>query len=439
MPQTFPLYRRFFGYGLIAATLLVGYGLWLWSLWKADALYDNVWKYPAKVGSHGTLMLMCWAFILATRFRLVEWLFGGLDKVYKAHRLVGEAAFFLIFLHPVFLAVAFADEAGGFLRYLLLPTDWVRITGVVALAAFCLLVVLSIYVKIAYHKWKRTHDFFGLLLVLIVVHAVISGGEIMAFPLLTLWHGVWVAVGLSAYVYIRLLYRFVGPQYDVVTTEVKDIGDSITEVFLEPVGRPLYFYPGQFIYISFDTDAVTEEPHPFSLSSPADSRRLRLSIKRLGDWTSNVGAIQAGEPARIWGPYGHFAESLFRNTSVHAVLIGGGIGITPFLSIIRSPAFASRRGRATLIYSAPRPESLVYDNEIKTTADNLPNLSYISHNSGDEGFINRQYLESKLQAPLAEHLFMICGPGPMMEAFRNFLTAAGVPAQNIVMEDFSVR
>ncbi len=440
MPKTPTIYRRTAGYSLIVGTLLVGYALWIGSLWAADAWYENPWTYPAKVGSHGCLMLMCWAFILATRFRPVEWLFGGLDKVYKAHRYVGEAAFFLIFLHPIFLAVALGDEAGGFWRYLWFSDDWVRNTGLIAFFAFVFLVVVSIYVKIAYHRWKRTHDFFGLLLVLVVVHGAISGGEIMAFPLLTVWHGAWVAIGLSAYVYIRVLYRYIGPQYDVVTDEVReDIGDRVTEIYLEAKGRPMVAQPGQFLYISFDADAVTEEPHPFSISSPPEDPRIRLSIKRLGDWTGDIDNIRKGERARIWGPYGHFSEALLRRGDFPAVLIGGGIGITPFLSIIRSEAFARREAPSTLFYSGPRKDSLVYDKEIAAVAEKIGQLSYVRHVSDEEGFINRAFLEKHLERPLPEYLFLVCGPGPMMDAFRDFLTEAGVSRSQLVMEDFAIR
>ena len=439
MPQDVSFYRRWAGYGLLTTTILIGLGLWIGSLWAADAWYDSAWKYPAKVGSHTTLMLMCWAFILATRFRPVEWLFGGLDKVYKAHRRIGEAAFFLIWLHPVFLAVAFSDDIAGFFRYLWFSGDWIRNTGIIALAAFTLLVVLSIYLKIAYHRWKRTHDLFGLLLVLIIVHAVISGGEIMAFPVLTMWHGAWVAAGLMAYIYIRLLYRFAGPQYDFVTAEVANIGDNITEIHLDPVGRPMKFHPGQFLYVSFDSNAVSREPHPFSISSPPESSRLRLSIKRLGDWTGDVSSIHNGEPARVWGPYGHFAETLLKRPGAPAVLIGGGIGITPFLSIVRSQAFAERTGDTTLIYSAPTKEKLVYAKEIAETAESLPHFRFVRHVSDDEGFIDRDYLENLLDRPLPEHAFHLCGPEAMTDTFQSFLTNAGVPRKQIIMEDFNIR
>jgi predicted ferric reductase len=439
MPKNLPSKRIWTGLGAVAITVLISYGLWLWAMFDAGELYDNPLKYPAKIGSHGTLILMCWAFILATRFRPIEWLFGGLDKVYKAHRYVGEAAFFLIFLHPVFLALAFSDDVAGFFRYLWFSDDWVRNTGIIALLGFILLVVLSIYVKIAYHLWKRTHDFFGLLLAIIVVHAIISGGEIMQYPILMAWHGFWVAIGLTSYVYIRVLYRFWGPQYDYLTSHVREIGDSISEVYLEPFGRPMHARPGQFVYISFDTDAVTEEPHPFSISSPPDEPEMRLSIKRLGDWTSNVVKIDDGEPARIWGPYGHFSDYLFKHPKLPAVLIGGGIGITPFLSIVRSKAFSKRSGPSTLIYSVPRKRAAVYAEELQQAIDSLEQTSLVQHFSDEEGYIDQGMLEGILQHPLKNYLFLICGPAIMMESLKSLLTEAGVKPKQIVMEDFAIR
>jgi predicted ferric reductase len=439
MPHNLPNKRIWLGLMVVVATVLTSYALWIWALFDAGEWYDNPLKYPAKFGSHGTLTLMCWAFILATRFRPIEWLFGGLDKVYKAHRYVGEAAFFLIFLHPLFLALAFSDNVAGFFRYLWFSGDWVRNTGITAMIGFIILVTLSIYVKIAYHRWKRSHDLFGLLLVLIVFHGIISGGEIMRYPVLTVWHGFWVAIGLSSYIYIRVLYRFFGPQYDYVTSHIQEIGDAISEVYLEPLGRPMYFRPGQFVYISFDTDAVTEEPHPFSISSPPHESEMRLSIKRLGDWTSDVVKIDRSEPARIWGPYGHFSDYLFRHPKLPAVLIGGGIGITPFLSIVRSKAFYNRSGPSTLIYSVPRKSAGVYGKEIKEAMEGLEQTRLVEHFSDDEGFIDREMLEGLLDQPLKDYLFLMCGPDPMMKAIKSILTEADVKPKQIVMEDFAIR
>jgi predicted ferric reductase len=382
---------------------------------------------------------MCWAFILATRFGWVERLFGGLDKVYKAHRHIGESAFFLIFLHPMFLAVAHADSVSAFFRYLWFSGDWVRNTGLIALAIFILLVVLSIYAKIAYHRWKRSHDFFGALLVLIVLHAVLANGEIMRYPVLMVWHGTWVVLALGAYVYIRVLYRWFGPLYDYTVESVEDVGDAITEILLKPKRRALRPAPGQFIYVSFDADAVNKEPHPFSISSSPEAAHLRLSIKRLGDWTQDVAQIKRGKSGRVWGPYGHFAKLALAQPLMPLVMIGGGIGITPFLSLVASETFAGRGGKSTLVYAISDRSSAVYLEELRTRAEALPHFSFNVHYSDEAGYLDRAYLESVVEQPFLDCLFLVCGPPPLMKSMRTLLADAGVSARQVITEDFEIR
>ncbi|MBE0541077.1 MAG: ferric reductase-like transmembrane domain-containing protein [Verrucomicrobia bacterium] len=434
-----PPKRKWFGYAAVAASLVITYALWLGAMGAADEWYDNPWNYPAKVGSHGTLILMCWAFILATRFRWVERLFGGLDKVYKAHRHIGESAFFLIFLHPVFLAVAHADSVSAFFQYLWFSGNWVRNTGLIALAIFILLVVLSIYSKLAYHLWKRSHDFFGALLVLIVLHAVLANGEIMRYPVLMVWHGTWVVLALAAYAYIRVFYRRFGPLYDYTVESVADIGDAITEIRLKPNRRALRPAPGQFIYVSFDADAVNREPHPFSISSSPEAPHLRLSIKQLGDWTQDVTQIKPGKSGRVWGPYGHFTKLALAEPHMPLVMIGGGIGITPFLSLVASKAFAGRGGKSTLVYAVANRSSAVYLEELRTRAEALPHFTLIEHYSDEAGYVDRAYLESVVAQPFLDCLFMVCGPPPLMAGLRTLLADAGVTARQIIMEDFEIR
>lgn len=434
-----PPKRKWFGYAAVASSLAVTYGLWLGAMGASDEWYDDPWIYPAKVGSHGAVILMCWAFILATRFRWVERLFGGLDKVYKAHRRIGESAFFLILLHPVFLAVAHADSVGIFLRYWWFSADWTRNTGLIALAVFILLVVLSIYSKAAYHRWKRSHDFFGALLVLIVVHAVLAQGEIMRHPVLMIWHGTWVLVALAAFVYIRVFYRWFGPLHECTVESVVDVGDNITEIMLRPRRGFRHPEPGQFIYVSFDADAVDKEPHPFSISSPPEDASLRLSIKRLGDWTQNVDRIRPGRSARIWGPYGHFTRRALDRPLVPLVMIGGGIGVTPFLSLIASEDFALRGGPSFLVYAVPDQSSAVYLHELREREATLPQLALHVHYSDEAGYVDGAYLESILNHEFSECLFMVCGPSPLLTAMRTLLAESGVGPRQVIVEEFDIR
>lgn len=120
-------------------------------------------------------------------------------------------------------------------------------------------------------------------------------------------------------------------------------------------------------------------------------------------------------------------------------MIGGGIGITPFLSVVAAETFANCSGRSTLTYSTPDPASAVYLTELRNRAEELSTHSLVEHYSGEEGFIDRASLENLQSRPLSEYLFMTCGPAPMMNGLKAFLTEAGVRNRQILTEDFEIR
>lgn len=141
----------------------------------------------------------------------------------------------------------------------------------------------------------------------------------------------------------------------------------------------------------------------------------------------------------MWGPYGHFAKLVRDEPLMPLVMIGGGIGITPFLSLVASESFAHRGCGATLIYATPDRPSAVYLDELREREEALPHFSFIAHFSDEAGYVDRAFLEDVLDPPLVDCLFLICGPTPLMEAMRELLADAGVSARQIVTEDFQIR
>ncbi len=431
--------QYYWGYTVVGATTLVSLLIWLGSMWFYDDWYDEPFTYVAKIGSMGATTLMCWVFILSTRFCVVERLFGGLDKVYKAHRRIGQAAFFLILLHPLFLALRGVPEWGEVISFFWFSGDAVRNTGIFALLLFVALIAVSVWISLRYHVWKQTHHFFGLVLLIVIVHMVIANAEIMRYPLLRVWFFAWLAIAVLCYVYIRVLYRWIGPLYDYEVVTVTELGD-ITEVYLTPVRprRRLLHRPGQFLDISFDPDKVSAEPHPFSLSSPPHEPQLRISVKELGVWTSELSTLRGGERARVWGPYGTFGDALNTDLELDPVLIAGGIGLTPFLSMIRQEGFLEEGDRtAHLIYSVEKPDEALYHDEIESLNLDLDTLIYISHSSDEEGLLDAKTIGEKVGG-LEGKKFLICGPAPMMESITEDLQKNGVGIERIVTEDFSV-
>lgn len=430
------------GYGVVILSVVVSYALWLGSMWHYDDWYDEPWTYVAKVGSHGATLLMCWAFLLATRFRLIERLFGGLDKVYAAHRHIGIAAFALIVLHPLGLAMPLVGDWAAWFGFFLPSSDAVRMTGLIALAGFAVLLVLSLLASVvSYDRWKRSHELFGLVFAIIILHAVLAPGEITRYPVLQVWFGIWATLAALAFIYTRLLYRWIGPQYAYRVAAITVRPADIVDVELEPVGRRMRHRPGQFLYISLDSRALSRELHPFTISSPPEAARLRLSIKQMGDWTASIDRIAVGDTARIWGPYGLFSQPLYRQPHHEVVMLGGGIGITPFLSILASAEFARRPGRTWLIYAVSTPDEAVYTDELNALAERLPNVSVHVHIADEEGFVDRAYLARLVgrDHDWEDRLYLLCGPSDMSSAVSEFLRDAGAPATAIITEDFVLR
>ena len=102
----------------VVLTVAITLAIWLGSKWVFNDWFDNPFKYPAKAASLSATVLFCWCVLLSTRNRLLERYFHGLDKVYQVHKRLGKAAFWLILLHPLFLALDRLPDLAAFLHRL---------------------------------------------------------------------------------------------------------------------------------------------------------------------------------------------------------------------------------------------------------------------------------------------------------------------------------
>ena len=119
-------------------------------------------------------------------------------------------------------------------------------------------------------------------------------------------------------------------------------------VALAPVRKPLSFTPGQFVFLALGGTGGWER-HPFSVSSAPSDPRLELTIKASGDYTRELyDQLQPGVPAKLAGPFGGFD---YRQGGHDQIWIAGGIGVTPFLSWIRSIDGQFDRGSTSITRS----------------------------------------------------------------------------------------
>jgi predicted ferric reductase len=367
----------------------------------------------------------------------------GFDNLLQFHRRMGLIALLLVVAHP---AVMLASRPAWF-DYLDPRDETLRaLTLMGLLVATLLLVVTSLWRQawgLSYEHWRALH---GLLAVAVVGgglgHALMvghytAGGAGMLLALL-------IGLSLLLVAETRLLrpWRLRRRPWQVVETQ--PVRGDATTLVLAPVGRHrLDFAPGQFAWLSLGDSPFQLQQHPFSIASSAQHPdRLAFTAKRLGDFTATLPEVPVGTRAFLEGPFGAFLPDA-RNPS-GAVLIAGGIGITPMMSILRT--FADRRERLPLwlIYANPRWEEATFREELDALAERL-DLEVIhvldeppEEWQGEGGLVDRELLERRLPADDGRRDYFICGPGPLMDAAEGALIELGVAPARLYSDRFDM-
>jgi predicted ferric reductase len=424
-----------------------------WSQMNVQTFIESLGKLAAIVG----FVLFAVNFVLSIRHRILERFFGGLNRVYIAHHLTGAISLILLCFHPLFLAFDYINfQALSSLRYaaeFLLPraidfsgtfqnvqSAAALDSGMLALVLLVGLLFVAFFVRLPYQLWLYIHRFLGLAFVFGGLHVLFYTSLITSTPWLEGYMAAWTAIGTGAFIYHTLFGRITIRREPYQVTGVTATPAGIVHINLTPVKRRISFLPGQFIFIRFlwanERDKVTDEIHPFSVSSSPHEQSLRLSVKALGDYTNTLKQLSPGTIAEVEGAFGRFTPTLYRGKE--QVWIAGGIGITPFLSVARS--FRRDYPNVTLFYSVKTRSELV-DQEV--LASYLPGLfpqfhfiPFVSDELGGQ-HLTAAFIQQHA-GPLQHKEIFLCGPPPMMKALRKQLKGMGVPGRRIHDEAFAI-
>lgn len=247
--------------------------------------------------------------------------------------------------------------------------------------------------------------------------------------------------------------------FRVVRKVFEDAGRTVCSFYLAPEdGAPLPpFLPGQFLTFRLDVPtpdgATAQIVRCYSLSDAPRPDGYRISVKRV---TAPLGQdvppgrssnflhdrIDVGDRLQVRAPSGHFH---LRPSTAPVVLVGGGIGITPMLSMLNSCLAEQPQRQVWLFYGVRRGGEIVMREHLEALAARHPNfqlrLCFSAPRPEDlagphchQGRIDVDML--RMQLALEPYEFYICGPGPLLESLVPALEAWGVPESRIHYEAF---
>ncbi len=229
-----------------------------------------------------------------------------------------------------------------------------------------------------------------------------------------------------------------------ITPETPDVR---TIRLASPDGNHLPFthQPGQYLVLSLVIDGKKVNRTYTIASSPTQPAWCEITVKRedLGQVSGHLHAnLREGDLIQVSAPAGRFT---FDGTSAASVvLIAGGVGITPLMSILRYLTDQRWSGEIHFLFTAKTPADIIFRQELEDLQKRFSNLRFHltltradKHIwSGRHGRISRELLR-EIIPDLASHPVYICGPASMMEPTKQLLRGLGVPAHAIQSEAFT--
>ena len=255
------------------------------------------------------------------------------------------------------------------------------------------------------------------------------------------WTLLFILLGTQSFIYTLFFYKKFGPRFIYKIDKVQRLLD-IVNLYLTPVHKKMKYKSGQFAYLSLVSSRLGGESHPFTLSSSPLENELRLSVKILGDYTMNLRDLSKGSLACVYGPYGKFGEPYYSKKTPRLIWVAGGIGVTPFLSMLREENQNPSGKEIHFYYTCKTFDEAVFNEEIQQLVANLTKVAYKLWVTEADKHLNVHEVMQTVQSEsgqTGDNTFVqICGPIKMMESMRDQFINEGIKESNIYFENFSM-
>ncbi|HDR9350583.1 NO-inducible flavohemoprotein [Burkholderia multivorans] len=228
----------------------------------------------------------------------------------------------------------------------------------------------------------------------------------------------------------------------------------ITSFVLEPAdGRPVAnFEPGQYVSVAVDVPTLgLQQIRQYSLSDMPNGRTYRISVKREGGGPYPPGYVSCllhdhvnvGDEVRLAAPYGCFHIDVDASTPI--VLISGGVGLTPMISMLKR-AIQDPKRQVVFVHGARNSGVHAMRDRLRETARTHTNFSLIvfyddplpqdlpGRDYDHVGLVDVNAIKDAILLPDAD--YYICGPVPFMRLQHDALKQLGIPEARIHYEVF---
>jgi ferredoxin-NADP reductase/DMSO/TMAO reductase YedYZ heme-binding membrane subunit len=448
---------------LVAVTALVPAALLVWDGWHGHLGVNSVNFVIRTTGLIGLVLIV--ASLLVTPVRELT----GWGRVIATRRRLGVIGFAYLAVH--FATFVLFDRQASLSstvheivtrRYL-----WFGTGALALMVPLTLTSTDAMVARLGATAWKRLHRLAYLVAIGAVIHYYLLVKSNVTQPL-----AFAAAVGLlllyrlgSHYVGLRKAAAAIRPRVadlprpplkprvwsgELVVSRIFDETPDVKTFRLAAVdGGPLPFayHAGQYLNLALTIDGARVNRSYTIASAPSRAGHCEISVKQAADGHGSRHlhtAWRAGDRVKVSAPAGGF---VFGARDVHrVVMIAGGIGITPLMSMIRSLTDGCWSGDVYLLYAVRTVADIAFRDELAWLARRHPNLHVqivVSRDpetawDGARGSITRAVIAGFVPNLTRGPVFL-CGPAPMMAAMREILGAMGVPDAEVLQEAFVSR
>ncbi len=216
--------------------------------------------------------------------------------------------------------------------------------------------------------------------------------------------------------------------------------------FVDPAGTaiPFHYMPGQFLRLSLEIDGKPVKRAYTIASTPTRNGYIEITVKREEHGLVSRylhDRVNVDDLLTVTAPAGKFTFTGSEHDSI--VLIGGGVGITPLMSVVRGLTDIGWDHEIYFLYTCRTPEEFIFREELNYLQDRNPNLRLVvtfSRATEDiQGFhrgrITKAFIANSVPN-IAGRRVHLCGAPPMAKSVKEMLTELGVPSSEIKIEAF---